>query len=366
MNSFRPAWWLPGPHLQTLGGKLLRSSSARPWRRRRIDTPDGDFLDLDLAGPTGERRGTVLLLHGLEGCSTSGYMLESARLLVERGFRAVALNFRSRGGEPNRLARSYHSGATGDPRHVLELLRREAPGCPLGALGFSLGGNVLLKLLGELEGDGPRLLDAAAAVSVPYDLATAAERMERGLGRLYGAAFLRSLKRALREKVRVRGHDLDLGALDRIRTLREFDDGFTAPLHGFRDASHYYERCSSAAFLEQIRVPTFLLHAEDDPFLPGAAVPVSGLEANPALDVRITPRGGHLGWIAGRNPLRPILWAERRAVERLARSLDPGDEDRPPVRSRAGIPGERHHRRQEGVHGEAEAVVTRADAEETE
>lgn len=365
MNTFRPAWWLPGPHLQTLGGKLLRSSSARPWRRHRIETPDGDFLDLDVAGPTGKPRGTVLLLHGLEGCSTSGYMLESAHLLVERGFRAVALNFRSCGGEPNRLTRSYHSGATGDPHRVLELLRNQAPGRPLGALGFSLGGNVLLKLLGELERDGARLLDAAAAVSVPYHLATAAERMERGPGRLYGAAFLRSLKRSIRDKVRVRGHDLDLGALDRIRTLREFDDRFTAPLHGFRDASHYYERCSSTAFLERIRVPTHLLHAEDDPFLPGEALPVRRLRANPALDVRTTPRGGHLGWIAGRNPSRPVLWAERHAVGRLARSLGYGDEDRRPVRSRAGIRGEKHHRGQERVHRDAETVATHVDGEES-
>lgn len=319
-NTFQPAWWLPGPHLQTLGGKLLRTSRARRWTRRRVETTDGDFLDLDVVGPD-RPQGTVLLLHGLEGSSDSGYMLESARLLERRGVRAVALNFRSRGGEPNRLPRFYHSGETSDPLRVLRLLRREHPDRPLGALGFSLGGNVLLKLLGELGSGGPDLLDAAAAVSVPYDLADAADRMERGAARLYGGAFLRSLKRSIREKARVRGHDLDLDLLERIRTLREFDDRFTAPLHGFRNAADYYERCSSAAFLHRIRVPTLLLHAEDDPFLPGPSLPRRALAENPALAPRFTPCGGHLGWVAGSRPARPVFWAERHVVERLAEAL---------------------------------------------
>jgi predicted alpha/beta-fold hydrolase len=314
-----------------VAGRWLRRNAAPPYERERWTTPDGDFLDLDVwrgrAGtdPTAPR---VLVLHGLEGCSGSACVVESCRRLDRAGMRPVALNFRSRSGEPNRARRFYHSGETGDLSFVLDRLSERSPDAPLAAVGFSLGGNVLLKHLGERGPRARRRLDAAVAVSVPYRLGASARRMERGLGRLYGRHFLRSLRRSLREKARVRGHDYDLERLSRVRTLREFDEAFTAPVHGFDDADDYYRRCSSARFLSDVRVPTLLLQARDDPFLPPGALPEGEMESNPRLTPRITDRGGHAGFVEGTAPWRPRFWAEREAARFLASTLAADDTGR--------------------------------------
>ncbi len=330
-RPFRPAPWLPGPHAQTLAGRWLRPGGGPRYRRERLTTPDGDFLDLDVwrgpggdepVGP-GESAPRVLVLHGLEGCSGSACVVESCRHLARAGMRPVAMNFRSCSGEPNRARRFYHSGETGDLDLVLDRLADRAPDAPLGAVGYSLGGNVLLKHLGEPGGRAPRL-DAAVAISVPYRLGASARRMERGVGRLYGRYFLSSLRRSLREKARLRGHDYDLEHLAEVRTLREFDEAFTAPMHGFDGADDYYRRCSSARFLSDVRVPTLLLHARDDPFLPAGALPEDEMERNPWLTPRITDRGGHAGFVEGPAPWRPRFWAEREAARYLASALAAG------------------------------------------
>lgn len=327
-RPFRPAWWLPGPHGQTIGGRLLRPAGGVVYRRERVPTLDGDFLDLDHprppSGATRDASALVLLLHGLGGCSESRYILETCRRLAEAGLAGLALNFRSCGGEPNRNRRFYHSGDTDDLDLVLRLLRNRHPEKRIGVIGYSLGGNVLLKYLGERGAAARGRVDAAAAASVPFDLAAGGRELERGVGRVYGHVFLRSLRRSVRTKAALHAHDYDLESLSAARTLRQFDDAVTAPVHGFRDAADYYRRSRSDRFLPGIRVPTLLLHSADDPFLPDRAIPRAAARENPWLVPAFTRRGGHLGFVAGTHPGRPRFWAEAEAVRFMDRILMSG------------------------------------------
>lgn len=304
---FAPAWWLPGPHLQTLWPYSIRRRPHVALRPERIELPDGDFLDL--AWTTGTRGPVVLVLHGLEGCVRSRYALGLLAQVHRRGWRGVVMHFRGCSGEPNRLARGYHSGETGDLQTVVDRLREREPHTPLAAVGYSLGGNVLLKWLGERGPDAP--LSAAVAVSVPFDLAASARRLETGFSRIYQRALVRRLRRSIRRKFAARGGPLDLSDLGRCRTFRAFDDRVTAPLHGFADAADYYRRSSSAAYLHAIRVPTLVIQARDDPFLPAAAIPAPA-EVSEAVRLEVQAHGGHVGFVTGRLPWRAGYWLETR------------------------------------------------------
>lgn len=320
-TGFRPAWWARGPHAQTLAARILRSGDGPELRRERLETPDGDFLDVDWGPAPSSDAPLAVVLHGLEGTSRRRYVRNVCRVLLEHGVRPVALNFRGCSGEPNRGLRFYHSGETEDVGWVLGLLRDRHPDRPIGAVGFSLGGNVLLKLLGERDDGGTALLAAAAAISVPYDLDAGCALLERSLmGRMYSEYFLRSLRRKVRAKRDRLAQLLDVGAAEVAATVREFDDCVTAPLHGFRDAADYYARCSSARYLEHVRVPTLLLHALDDPFLPPEAVPITMAHANPAVELRLTERGGHVGFLSGA-PWAPRFWADEAAAIFVADTL---------------------------------------------
>lgn len=318
IERFRAAWWLPGAHAQTIGGRLLRRRLRAPLRRERLETPDGDFVDLDFAPEPRRGRAAPLavVLHGLEGGSHSGYVLATVRALAERGIRGVVLNFRSCSGEMNRLPRFYHAGDTGDLALVLDELQRRDPGVPIAAVGFSLGGNVLLKYLGERGAGAAERVRAAVAVSVPFDLAAGAGKLEHGMGRVYTSYFMRNLLKKSRSKGEQLRPACDPSRLQAARTLRDFDDAATAPLHGFRDASHYYAESSSSRFLAGIRVPTLLLHSVDDPFLPTGSVPRRAMIENPFLLDGITGRGGHVGFVSGA-PWAPVFWAEREAARFL-------------------------------------------------
>ena len=326
--EYRPPWWLPGRHLQTIGGRLFRRHGGIRYHRDRIPTPDGDFLDLDFADlgdirwhQSADDDPLVLVLHGLEGFSRRGYTSEMYRALARRGIRSVGLNFRSCSGEMNRLPRMYHSGETEDLATVLDLLRNRFPDARLGVVGFSLGGNVLLKYLGE-RGNGARdFVDAGVAISVPYNLAAGARALEVGMGRFYTFIFLRMLRAKLVAKRQLIQDVIDVDAALRARTFWEFDDAVTAPLHGFKDATDYYHRSSSKRFLAEVRVPTHLIHAEDDPFLPPDEIPRVAAAENPYLTTQITAGGGHVGFITGSGPWSPRFWAEREAARHLHEHL---------------------------------------------
>lgn len=321
--AYRPAWWVPGRHLRTLWGKFVRRPPITPMRVERWDTPDGDFLDLHrLDAPRGRPR--LLLLHGLEGTPRSHYARGLVAEARARGWAADVLVFRSCGADPNRALRFYHSGETTDLDLVVRTLVAREPDRPVVIAGVSLGGNVLLKWLGERGDDLPPQLRAAATVSVPYDLARGARYIDRGFARLYQAHFLRTLRRKALEKLARFPDAYSADAVARARTLHDFDDAVTAPVHGFRDALDYYAQSSSIRFLARVRLPTLLLSAVDDPFLPPDVLErVRAIaQDNPALRVEFVERGGHAGFISGHVPWRPLYYAEWRVASFLAQRVD--------------------------------------------
>lgn len=294
---------------------MRRAPKIRFWRER-LELPDGDFIDLDWSengsGPI------VIVLHGLEGSSDSPYARGIMHAIEQRGWRGVVMHFRGCSGEPNRLARSYHSGDTGDLAYFINTLRQRGPRTPLAVVGFSLGGNVLLKWLGKAGGDAP--LRAAVAVSVPYVLRGAAERLNHGFSRLYQWQLLRSLRGNVVEKRRHIKLPLKIQDLSALRSFRDFDEYVTAPLHGFDSADHYYTVSSSRQYLKGITVPTLLLHSRDDPFMTEAAIPEQQ-ELSESVALEVSARGGHVGFVAGAWPWQARYWLEERIPAYLDRYL---------------------------------------------
>jgi len=313
-EPFAPARGLASCHAQTIYATLVRPTHVPTLKRERWELPDGDFVDLDsFDGKPGAPH--VVSLHGLEGSSRSGYIAAILRGAAERGWGATAINFRSCSGEPNRLARSYHSGDIGDALSVMQHLRERLTG-PLYAVGFSLGANVLLRLLEETGDASP--VDAAAAMSAPFELDVCANTLDSPdpFLRFYRARFLRTLKQKAREKLRRFPGVFDREAMERASTLRAFDDAVTAPLHGFRDATHYYAEASSGPRLHAIRRPTLLLSAKDDPMIPASTHP-RDVSSNPHLHLVVTEHGGHVGYVSG-GPLAPRFWGESQMLAFLA------------------------------------------------
>lgn len=314
-TAFRPAWWLRGDHAQTLWPALCR------WRRppavhwERLELEDGDFLDLAWSGP--EDGPVILLMHGLQGGIRSHYAAGIMRQLNRHGMRVCLMHFRGCGGEPNRLPISYHSGKTDDPQYVLEHIRKLHGQAPFGAVGVSLGGNVLLKWLGE-QGDASPL-QRAMAISVPFRLDSAARRLETGVSRLYQRHLVGSLRDSYRRKFARIESPLRID-LDRLDTFRLFDDQVTAALHGFDGVDDYYARCSSRQFIPAIRVPTLILHARRDPFMFPDTPPEAG-ELPDNVWLEIPDEGGHVGFIEGPIPGWGRYYAERRAAEWMSAVL---------------------------------------------
>src|SRR5580765_1132993 len=318
-TAFRPAWWCRNAHVQTIWGPLFRRHRIR-WRRERVATADGDFVDLDWADSARTDAPLVLVLHGLEGSSSSHYVVGLTRQALTRGWRAVTLNFRSCSGELNRLRSFYHSGHTADLDEVVRLIVGREPTVRIGVVGVSLGGNVLLKWLGEQEAAAPGAVVGAVAISVPFDLAHCAEALDRGFCRLvYGTNFLGTM----RDKIRLKaardpglGEIVDVPLALRARTFAEYDRAVTAPLNGFANERDYWTRASSAPYLSRIRRPTLLVNALDDPIVPPSALP-DPAELPPWVRAEFVRRGGHAAFLEGRWPWRVESWAERRAIEFL-------------------------------------------------
>ena len=310
-SEFRPAWWLRQPHLQTLWGGLRKGPQVAV-RKERLELPDGDFIDLAWADGDKPQAPVVMLLHGLEGSLRSAYVRGLMHELNALGLRACLMHFRGCSGEPNRLPIAYHSGKTDDPARVLEHLQQQAE--VIGAVGVSLGGNVLLKWLGE-QGDAIPL-QRAAAMSIPFRLNDAALRLRGGLSRIYERYLIVSLQRSYREKFAAMPCPLqvDVGKLD---TFHKFDDAITAPLHGFAGVEDYYARASSRQYLPSIRIPTLIVHAQDDPFMFPHTAPTAE-ELPPQVRFESCSHGGHVGFVAGRWPWRAEYWAEKRIARWMA------------------------------------------------
>ncbi len=326
-NGFTPAWWCTNRHQQTVWRKYFGETPVLPLVRERWDTPDDDFLDLDFVNPIASNADTnkvpmLLLLHGLEGSSHSKYILGMLRCARQQGWCGVALNFRSCSGEINRQPRFYHSGETSDLDWVIRQLRARWPEAPLFTAGFSLGGNVLLKWLGERGDEATRLMNGAAAISVPFDLGVAAHRIDAGFGRLYGQHFLPTLKQKMLEKAAGHPDWIDPAAVARITSYIQFEDEVFAPIHHFKDAKDYWTQCSAQYFLEGIRLPTLIIHAKDDPFLPGEHLPMQKMRESPWLSHDISVHGGHVGFVQGSSPWQAQYWAEARILRFLSTCLE--------------------------------------------
>ena len=323
--TYTPAWWVRGPHLHTLWGRIARRTPPVATRSERWATPDDDEIEVCRLDASRADAPRLLLLHGLEGTIRSHYLQGTLALAQARGWAADVMIFRGCNGEANRARRLYHSGETTDVDFVARRLMAEHPEQPLVVAGFSLGGNVLLKWLGE-QGDAlPAQLRAAAAMSVPYDLEAGSRHIERGFSRVYNWHFLRTLRRKAESKLRSYPDAFDAEALVRAKTLFEFDDVVTAPLHGFRDAHDYYTRSSARHFLGGIRRPTLLLSSADDPFMPRDILNDVFMVArkNPHLDVEMHELGGHVGFVSGLAPLSSRFYGEERMIEFLTHQLDP-------------------------------------------
>lgn len=315
-SRFQPAAWLPGPHLQTLWPNVIRRPPRVALRRERVELPDGDFLDLDWT--IGRDGPIVLILHGLEGSSRSPYAAAMLHAAQRRGWRGVVMHARGCSGQPNRLPRRYHAGDTGDVEYVTAMLHQREPATPLAVVGYSLGGSILLNWLAER--DEPPTLRAAVAVCVPFDLDATADRLNVGFSRLYQRALLRSLYRAVREKHRHMQHPLAHAVARMPASFREFDNAYTAPLHGFADVRDYYRRASCKSKLHRIRTPVLILQAADDPFNRPTSLPAAD-ELSDCVTLELSAGGGHVGFVEG-PPWRPRYWLDRRIPEYIEQQLN--------------------------------------------
>lgn len=312
--AYRAPKWLPGGHVQTLYPLLIKAAPPA-YRRERWETPDGDFVDLDAVdGDAGQP--LLVLFHGLEGSSTSHYATSLMHAVRARGWSGLVMHFRGCSGELNRLPRAYHSGDSDEVDWVLRRLRQKFPRRAIHAVGVSLGGNALLKWLGEREFLAGDVIQSAASVCAPLDLAACGHRLGRGFNRIYTRHFLQTLKKNAAEKLARFPGLFDGRRMAAARNLYEFDDTVTAPLHGFRGADDYWRRASAKPFLRGIRIPTLLLAAQNDPFLPAHALPRTD-EVSPQVQLELPHDGGHVGFVTGSLPGR-LDWLPQRLLHFFA------------------------------------------------
>lgn len=308
-------------HLQTILPTLFRGVPEVRFRRERIDTPDGDFLDLDWARPASSvphERPLAVVSHGLEGSTDRAYVRGMVRAFQRRGWDVLAWNFRTCSGEMNRTVRAYHSGATDDLQTVLDRVFTIGY-TRVGLVGFSLGGNLTLKYLGEQAGAVDSRLLGAVAISVPVDLAASSTVMERASRRVYMLRFLRSLEAKMIEKAKVFPEMPDPDPIRSMRTFREFDDYVTAPLHGYDGAEDYWRRASALPELPKIRIPTLLVNARNDPFLAESCYPEAAARGNPQFHLLTPADGGHVGFVRRGGE----FWSETVAAMFLSGVVEP-------------------------------------------
>ena len=315
-SDFIPPFWLPNGHFQSIYPALFRKINHIFYKRERIVTPDNDFLDLDWSfsnKQSGEINKLVILSHGLEGNSTRQYILGMVSLLNQNGYDCLAWNYRSCSGEMNSTSKFYHSGATYDLKLVVARALEKGY-TEIDLMGFSLGGNLTLKYLGETGGNLDARIKKAVVFSVPMDLKACSLSIIKPENRIYMYRFLRTLKPKIEQKSRIFPNTINVKDYRHVKTLYDFDHIFTAPLHGFEGADHYYQQCSSMHFVENISIPTLIVHALNDPIVPYASLPLDLVSSLPNVGFEITKHGGHCGF-------RPSFlsngnyWSEHRALE---------------------------------------------------
>lgn len=295
-SDYRAPWWLPGGHLQTIAPAKVLPLPQVSYRRERWETPDNDFIEVDFAlpEPVDARAPVLVLFHGLEGSSQSQYARVLMRAAADRGWRGLVAHFRGCGGEPNRLPRAYHSGDADEGDWILRRAHARWPDAPLHTVGISLGGNMLAKWLGEREEDA-RFVRAAASIGSPLDLAAGGAALGRGFNRVYTKVFLGTLKPKVLAKIEQFPGIARADVIRAARNLYEYDNEYTAPVHGFRDTDDYWARASGKPWLAGVRVPHLVLNALNDPFVPAASLPRQH-EVSRHVLLEQPADGGHIGF----------------------------------------------------------------------
>lgn len=317
-SQFRPAFGLSNPHLQTLLPLLLKDRGENNYFHQTLELDDGDFLDLTWTAKPVSEKPIVVVFHGLEGSIESHYVSTIMRALHQHGWQGLLMHFRGCSNRPNRLARSYHSGETGDARYLLSWLRNRYPHVPLAAIGYSLGGNMLLKLQAEYGNNSP--LEVVISICAPMQMDLCAQRLNQGLSLIYQRYLIGHLKQKMTSKAQRFDFDKLIGIsnneIKRLKTFWEFDDLVTAPLHGFSGVHDYYGRCSARQYLKEIKKPTLIIHALDDPFMTPDIVPDES-ELSEFVELELSQYGGHVGFIAG-SLRKPVFWLQKRIPEYLS------------------------------------------------
>jgi predicted alpha/beta-fold hydrolase len=321
-SDFKPARWLKHRHLQTIFPSLWWAWRPQVVLRREIlDLPDGDVTAVDWLSAADElpkSAPVLVILHGLEGSAQSSYARMLMQAALARQWRPCVLHSRDCGDYRNRLPRRYHAGETGDIRFFLRSLQERGHVGPLLAVGYSLGGNILLKYLGESGNDSR--LNAAGAVCVPLDLYKCAEALNNGFSKVYQRHLLKNMKNAVRRKFNLHTAAFDWNRAMNAETFAEFDDAVTAPLHGFKNMNDYYDKCSSAQFLKDIARPTLVINSIDDPFMTPGVIPDEA-RLSDQVSLEIAEAGGHVGFVEGGTPWRAEYYLPRRILGFLEEHL---------------------------------------------
>jgi len=321
---YSPPPFMKNGHIQTIFPSLFRKIKTVTYVRERIDTPDDDFLDLDWSRCGGRR--LAIISHGLEGDSDRAYVKGMVRALNLYGWDCLAWNFRGCSGEPNRRLKSYHSGSFDDLAQVIEHAAAAGDYARIGLMGFSIGGNITLLYLGKNRDRVNPLVSCAAVLSVPCDLAAGAAALARRSNALYMQRFLRLLGAKVAAKKVLFPNRIDDTGYATLRTFRDFDERYTAPINGFKNADDYWSQCSSKPWIADIAVPTLMISAVNDPFLTPACFPVEAAAENSAVYLEMPASGGHVGFIQFNH--KGLYWSERRSAEFFAEHGSPGSQDK--------------------------------------
>lgn len=321
-SQFRPILGLSNAHVQTILPFLLKKAVLRNLNQQTLELDDGDFIDLCWLGEPDNGCPIVVLFHGLEGSVESHYVKTIMQSLHHQGWTALLMHFRGCSNKPNRLPRSYHSGETGDARYLLTWLKQNFPDSSLAAVGVSLGGNMLLKMQAEYGDNSP--LKAAVSICAPVQLSLCADRLNEGVSRIYQRHLINRLNKKLYDKAEKFDFEsligLNKNEIKQIKTFWQFDDRITAPLHGFKDVHDYYARSSARQYLKEIKKPTLMIHALDDPFMQRDSVPDVS-ELSESIDLELCEHGGHIGFISG-SLVQPRFWLQQRVPEYILKFID--------------------------------------------